>query len=713
MRYLSLIIICLFSFTAFAQQNKEFDRANFIGKEKEFKIANKEYKKGNKHFKKGKGMYSEALKHYEVAYKFNPNSALLNYKMGICLLEGMYDTTALEYLKKGIKLNEKVYKSGIIRQMERDGKGVFHYQYLLGRAYHINKKWDEAINAFNAYKQSLSRYDLKYFGPEVDKQIKECNAGKKLIKSEDRVRIQNVGNKVNSTLSDYGSFLANGDSTLFFTSRRTGDKGQARNQLSKLDNQYFEKVYMATFKDDEWVDAKAYPKPVNKHKRHQATAGVSNDGKTLYLYITKSRMKGGNIYYSEYKKGKWRKPKKFKKIDSKYDETSIAFSKDNKYMFFVSNRPHRKAQGGRDIWYCVAKKQKKNGKIKWSRPKNLGENINTPYDEDYPFMHHDNQTFYFSSKGHNSMGGYDIFKASLIEEGVFQRPTNMSAPINTPRDDIGFALREDERLAYYTSSNSKIGTGEKDIFVIKYLGKEKEVILDFETHDMFSNIEVEKQIEPEVEAPVDEVVVIEGKILGDKSYEPISAEILIVDPDTKRILARFDNHSVTGEYKVTVNPNAKYKIKVKSIGYANGIKMVEVGDFQDQDNYTVNLTLSAESEKETTTILILDKLYFEYKSSVLMEESYPQLNRVARLMMENPKWEVEVGGHTDNIGSPEYNVNLSGDRAKAVVDYLVSRGVPLKRLWWKGYGDKKPISTNAHERGRAKNRRVEFKILKR
>jgi outer membrane protein OmpA-like peptidoglycan-associated protein len=138
-----------------------------------------------------------------------------------------------------------------------------------------------------------------------------------------------------------------------------------------------------------------------------------------------------------------------------------------------------------------------------------------------------------------------------------------------------------------------------------------------------------------------------------------------------------------------------------------------INAFGDENEYKLDLALKTEEKKTTETILILDKLYFEYKSAVLMEESYPQLNRVARLMIENPTWEVEVGGHTDNIGNHDYNIKLSGERAKSVVDYLVSRGVPLKRLWWKGYGSVKPISNNTTERGRAKNRRVEFKILKR
>jgi outer membrane protein OmpA-like peptidoglycan-associated protein len=304
-------------------------------------------------------------------------------------------------------------------------------------------------------------------------------------------------------------------------------------------------------------------------------------------------------------------------------------------------------------------------------------------------------------------------KSDLIERGVFSRPKNLSVPVNTPRDDLGFALRKDERLAYFTSTRNE-GVGEKDIYVIKYLGKEKEVELDFETHDIFNNIEIEKQIEPELEAPADEVVVISGTITSDKTLEPISAEVLVIDPDSKKILAKMDNHSVTGNYQVTVMSNVAYKIKAKSIGYENESKNVTVGAFADQQEYDIDLVLKTENKEENTTetILILDKLYFEYKSSVLMEESYPQLNRVARLMVENENWEVEVGGHTDNIGNVNYNIGLSGDRAKSVVDYLVSRGVPLKRLWWKGYGSVKPISNNSTERGRAKNRRVEFKILK-
>lgn len=713
MKSISIILSIILGFQISAQ-SIEFKKRNFKQRVPEFKIAHKEFKKGNRMFDKGKGKYPEALKHFRVAHKFNPNNALLNLKMGIILLEGIYDSTSLGFIKAAIDLDPGVYRHPSIKKKERNGMGIYHYQYLLGRAYHINKQWDKSITAFTTYKQSLSRFDLKYFGPEVDKQIKECQSGKEMMADPSRVRIQNVGQIVNSPSADYGSLLTHNDSMLIYTSRRKGRKdlkGQNKNKIAKHDNQYFEKIYFAHLKEDEWIASEAFASPINKHKRHQATAGISNDGKTLYLYVTHNRKKGGSIYSSKYKNGKWRKPRKFHKINSRYDETSIAFSKDNKYLFFVSNRP-KKSQGGRDIWYCYAKKYRKDSTIKWSRPFNLGENINTKYDEDYPFMHHDNNTLYFSSKGHNSIGGYDIMKSEHIERGVFSRPSNLSIPINTPRDDLGFVLRKDERLAYYTSTRST-GLGEKDIYVIKYLGKDKKVELDFVRHDIFNNIEVEKQIEPEVEAPEDQVVVIKGKITSDKTLEPISAEVLVIEPDTKKILAKMDNHSVSGNYQVTVMPEANYKIKAKSIGYNNESKEVFIPSRQEQSEQIIDIALKPESKSKTETILILDKLYFEYKSSVLMEESYPQLNRVARLMIENSDWDVEVGGHTDNIGNANYNLELSGKRAKSVIDYLISKGVPAKRLWWKGYGSTKPISNNTTERGRAKNRRVEFKILRR
>ena len=707
--YIALVLLMLSS-TLFAE-SVEFKSKNFPGRGQEFKIAYKEFKKGNKFFNKGKGTYPKAIAHYKVAYKFNPKSALLNYRLGIALLEGLYDTSSLVYLRKAIALDPKIERHPSIKKLEREGYGVFDYQYLLARSLHLNREWDKAISAFTQYKQGLNKYDQDYFGPQIDKQIKECENGKILESDPARMRIQNLGKSINSSNPDYGLLLTNGDSTMIFTSRRKGEKGQEKNKIAKGDKQYFEKLYSSEAQGDAWTGSVALPAPLNRHKRHQATAGISNDGKRLYLYITKSRKKGGNIYVSRYKNDKWARPKKYNKVSSRYDETSINFSKDNQYMFFVSTRPN-KSFGGRDIWYCTNKKEKKNGNVKWSRPKNLGENINTKYDEDYPFLHHDNKTLYFSSKGHNSMGGYDIFQADLVEKGVFARPKNLSAPVNTPKDDLGYILRKDERLAYMTSTRAN-GLGEKDIFLVKFLGKKKEVALDFETHDLFSNIEVGKQIEPEVEAPKDKIMVIEGMISSEKTLEPISAEILLIEPRTKRILAKMDNHNVTGKYQVTVNPDAKYKIKAKSIGYANGYKEIAVGSFKDSmERLVVNVALKPDAEEKPQNIIILDKLYFEYKSAVLMKESYPQLNRLARLMLENPAWEVEVGGHTDNIGSPNYNYKLSGDRAKAVVTYLFSKGVPLKRLWWKGYGADKPISNNSTERGRAKNRRVEFRIMK-
>ena len=434
-----LIIMTLITTIGYSQVDTPFDK-NHITDKKQLKEANKKIKEGDKLFAMGKGRYIDALTFYLEANKINPNNADLNYKIGICYLFTTDKELGLEHLEKAKQLNPQVN---------------YELSYYLGRAYHLNHQFDKAIEYYNEFKRRLSPKEFADRGKELDKYIEECENGKELIKKKSKVFIDNLGSNINTIYPDYTPVISADEEILFFTSRRPSTTGGKRDPV---DNKYYEDIFMATKSGSDWK--LSHPeKPLNS-KFHDASIGLSPDGQTLYIYKGDN---GGDIYECVLKGDKWVKPSPLPKIiNTKYHESSASLGPDGRTLYFISDRPD--GVGGRDIWVAY-----KNSKGKWSEVRRIRE-LNTPYDEEAVFIHPDGRTLYFSSQGHNSMGGYDIFK-STYKDGYWSKPENLGFPINTADDDLYFVLSSSGQRAYFSSSRQ--GTyGDQDIFIIDFL-KEK------------------------------------------------------------------------------------------------------------------------------------------------------------------------------------------------------------------------------------------------
>jgi outer membrane protein OmpA-like peptidoglycan-associated protein/tetratricopeptide (TPR) repeat protein len=442
-----LIIMALITTIGYSQANTPFDK-NHITDKKQLSEANKKIKEGDKLFTIGKGRYIDALTYYLEANKINPNNADLNYKIGICYLFTTDKQLGLEHLEKAKQLNPQVN---------------YELSYYLGRAYHLNNQFDKAIEYYNEFKSRLSPKEFAVRGKELDKLIEECENGKEFIENPLNVKISNIGSTINTIYPDYAPVISADEKILFFTSRRPSTTGGKRDPS---DNKYYEDIFMVTKKDTIWQ------LPIISDlndKKHNGAIGMYNWGEKTYLYTYKSKH-NGDIYESIINDNKITIPEPLPNpINTRFHESSASLSRDGNYLYFISDRPG--GMGGKDIWMS-----QREYNDTWTNPINLSA-INTLYDEEGVFIHQDGKTLYFSSNGHNTMGGYDIFR-TVYDGKTWSKPINLGYPINTAADDLYFVFASSGQRAYFSSSRQ--GTiGDQDIFIINFL-KEKPLLISDE-----------------------------------------------------------------------------------------------------------------------------------------------------------------------------------------------------------------------------------------
>lgn len=397
---------------------------------------------GNKLIEEGN--WPMALVYFKEAYKTDSSSANVNYKMGVCYLNSASQKrNSLVYLRRASKNVTRNYDP-FEPTVKKAPEITFYY---LAQSYHYNYQFDSAISYFESYKAILGTRDPQ-MTKDIDMRIGWCNNAKEFMATPLNLTITNMGDSINGPYPDYGAVMAIDEATIYFTSRRSGD--------TQIDGSYYEDILTSEKKEDgTWTSAHPISPYINTPS-NDATISLSTDGQTLFLYRDDN---GGDIFSSTTINGQWQPPLPLgSDINTKYWETHACMSADGNTLYFVSDRPG--GFGGRDIYRCV---KLPNGK--WSKALNLGPTINTDQDEDAPFIHPDQHTLFFSSKGHKSMGGFDIFFTSKDDEtGQWSEPTNMGYPINTPDDDVFYMTSPDGKRAYFSSVRQD-GYGEKDIYM--------------------------------------------------------------------------------------------------------------------------------------------------------------------------------------------------------------------------------------------------------
>ncbi|MFT7591972.1 MAG: outer membrane protein OmpA-like peptidoglycan-associated protein, partial [bacterium] len=344
---------------------------------------------------------------------------------------------------------------------------------------------------------------------------------------------------------------------------------------------------------------------------------------------------------------------------------------DGVTMFFASDRPG--GMGGTDIWYS----KKINGH--WGNPINLGPSINTSRDEQFPFIHNDGSTLYFTSEGLPGMGKSDIFLTRNIN-GQWSKPMNIGYPINTGGDEWNFIVNRKGDIAYFSSTGLKPNYGGMDIY----------------------SIELYEEARPKKTSYVRGIVT--DKFTG----KALRADIELFSLKTGERVTSTYSDVKNGKFLLNLPANSEYAFKAGATGYAYHSENFSLTESSLYEPYT--LIIKLEPIKKDVR-MVMKNVLFEVDKSQLKSESHVELDQLVDYLNRNSTLRIEIGGHTDNTGSEQRNNTLSGERAESVYNYLITNGIVGTRLTYKGYGNSQPVSTNDTDEGRALNRRTEVKIL--
>jgi outer membrane protein OmpA-like peptidoglycan-associated protein/tetratricopeptide (TPR) repeat protein len=668
------LVYLLFSLSYFAQAQNE-----------------KRYIKDGDAAKAG-GDNPTALRLYLEAYKLNKNNASLNNKIGIQYLKSEYPHRCLPFFESAYKIDPKV-----------DPDILFN----LGVAHQENHRFKEAEDFYTQFRATLPTTSplLK----KVDRRLYECANGIEFMANPVGVKIESAGNVLNSTYADFAPVISADEKVLIFTSRRPGSTGGLLDETG----QYYEDIYISKKVNGQWGTPQNIGNNINTDG-HDASIALSADGSELFIYKDEG---AGDIYFCKQRSdGSWSKPLPIEgSVNSRSSyENAAAVSPDGNTLFFASNREG--GYGGLDL-YVV----KMNDKGFWGKPTNLGAVINTPEDDEGPFMDFDGMTLYFSSRAHKGMGGYDIFKTYYDStRAEWTEPINMGYPINSADNDIYFVLSGDGSHGYYASAKDD-GIGEKDIYMISMPPREDKQALIEKMKAM--HLDVQPTVVAAEPAPTNTTsstpvveavllpITIKGVIKDADTGLPIVTSIQLTDANGElvAVVTADDN----GMYSFVVhNASAtKYTLSAEKDGYGFVNKTFNVpGKTSSAQEITQNLTLK---KLAVGNIYVLRNIYFDFDKATLKAASNKELNNLLELLKKNPDMQIEISGHTDSKGSDEYNKVLSRKRAQAVVNWLVSKGITKARLTYEGYGESRPLATNDdEEEGRELNRRTEFKIIK-
>ena len=497
-------ILCIFALqSAFAQDDNTVKTDNI-----------------KKLLREGKGYYKvreyiNAIPYLEKALKIETDNIEANFYIGLCYLKSLDRDRALAPL---LKVN--TLSPGYNPLMD----------YYLAEAYKYNNQMQTAINSYETAKSKFldKTGNVKVVNDEIsvadfigliDQRLREARYGISYLADPTNAKVQNLGEVVNSEYGDYAPVITGDESVLIFTSRRKGSTGRG---IDPEDNLYYEDIYYSEHKKGEWTSPKGLGKNINT-KFHEASVGLSPNGQTLFIYKDENQ---GDIFVSDLnKKRSWSAPTRLGgSINSKHTELSISTTDDGNTIYFSSDRPG--GYGGLDIY--MSRKDKRGN---WGSPVNLGPKINTPEDEDSPFIHFDAKTLYFSSKGHKSMGGYDIFFAELIND-EWTEPKNLGYPINTAEDDIHFVLSADYKTGYYASAKDDT-YGDKDIYEVRMPDYEDVEVIDF----ALSLKTVSVGFNPlTTKDPRRAVVILRGVVKDELTDELISARMTLIDVEENDIV---------------------------------------------------------------------------------------------------------------------------------------------------------------------------------
>lgn len=688
--------------------------------------------------------YSAALDILLEMKELDPENCNTHFFIGNCLMNiPNREKEAIPYYEKALESLTVAYKIANPREKNAPIDAIE----LLGNAYHMNYEFEKAIEKYEFYGNFLSEYNEDAVRSNARK-IRRSKNALKLVQNPVDVKIYPL-ETVNSEFSEYKPLLNAQENTMFFTAKKPD--GLTDNKDDQGD--FYEHIYFSEKVGNNWTQAKLMPSPINTKKSTSALY-LSADGQYLLSSMVNNDNNIGPLgrgIFESYKNGNvWTDPQIFQnKVNTSYLETSANMDLNKNMVFFVSDRDG--GLGGKDLWMI---KKLDNGS--WSSPQNLGEPINTEYDEESPYFHSDGKTLYFSSKGHSSIGGLDIFKSELDKELNWSSPKNMGYPINTVNDDLSFVPTVTGNKAYFSSVRNG-GKGKSDIYEMilpnqeesslavykgkvtnqngkpiknievsvqndKYYPVYKEfqinkssgkfvfvfesgnfynIKFDIDTLTIYDSINVSENqkgifsYSKSIEIAEDEVVV-SNAVIEIEEKITIEKQPMVINNVLKAspvVSSNLSNDANSKSLESSEKASKKTELVKDTLSTSNQPIIADNSNSVTQEDIGAKESDSKEDKVEEH-ILFYDNINFKSESSDLSNSEKSKLDKLIEDLKSNPTWRVNSIGHTDNTGSMKYNQILSVLRSESVKTYMINRGISFKRIETIGMGEVHPLAEN-------------------
>ncbi|MDX9883866.1 MAG: OmpA family protein [Prolixibacteraceae bacterium] len=553
------------------------------------------------------------------------------------------------------------------RVLEIDSLKYPKVYYMLGIALKNSGEYAKAKRAYLRFIEIAGNQQILV--GKSRKEIENCDFALKQIGQAYDFQPVGIGSTINTASDEYWPSLSIDGKTLVFTRLLPFTDSLSGRRF------YQEDFFISEFTNGQWGEAEPISS-VNTPENEGAQA-ISQDAGLLFFTACSHRDTWGgcDIYFSQKTGKEWLSPRNAgKPVNSSGWDSQPSVSANNGYLYFVSNRNGGK--GGMDIWRCRLIGFE--GEIPhWGRAENLGDSINTSGNEMSPFIHPDGQTLYFASDYWQGMGGNDLFYSKLKADSSWSRPVNLGYPVNSWHDEQGLVVDASGQTAYYSSD--KDGNG-MDIFSFKMPGKIRPVPVTY----------------------------VQGRVVDAANGGPVVASVEMIDLEDAG-KAVYMNSNEEGEFLTGIPLGRNYMMNISAPGYLFFSEHFRLNDIKSAvEPFLSEIRLSPVAPGSVT---VLRNIFFDTGSSQLLPESRIELNKLVDFLNRNPSLHIEIGGHTDNVGGEQFNLELSARRAESVCRFLIRSGIGENRLSSHGYGFSQPLESNDTEAGRAVNRRTEFRIV--
>ena len=687
---LLIVIFLLISSVAFSQ-DIIFKNSNFKEEKQELKLAKENIAIADELRDEGienilamqedNTLFIQAIFHYQKAQSFNPNNAELNYKIGSCYLFTNQKEKAADYLLR-------------VMELTTDYPSDFLFFYAM--ALQLQGNYSLAIDKFKQFKETAKSKVYERYQILVKKYTKECQGADEIMRISNRIWVDNI--TLNTVFDDWSPCLSADGELLIFTSNQPNKK--PANEYGVYDQD----IYSSTLNARKFEEIS----PVSElnTENNDVAGGLSYDGQRLLIF--KQEQGNSDVFESKLNGLKWGVPsrkmgEKLRGGNTDGNETFASFDPPDVKVYYITDGGY---SGNKNIYFSGVMNRERN---LWGKGQSAGHEVNTKFQEGSVYIHPDGKTMYFSSQGHNTLGGYDIFVSHVDELGHWGEPINLGYPINTPYDDLFYSATASGRYAYI-ASNRAGGNGGLDIYKVTYWGSDKPMSTDVQDQ-LIAGIATpvsDNTISKPIIVEEKSLTVFKGNVLDAITKKPIKASIEIILNETGKVYTSFFSNSSTGKFLLSLPAGNNYGISVSSDGY---LFHSENFDLPMGDGFNIVSKVVELKNIKVGSNITLRNVFFDSGKWEIMNDSYPELARLVLLLNDVPSLKIEISGHTDNIGAVSFNELLSQRRADAVVDYLVEKGVDIERLSAKGYGQTKPVDSNDTAESRASNRRTEFEII--